>query len=178
VREVDMNIRIIFGLRRFVAAFLVVFFVVVATGSSVQAGAEEVLALRVTRVVDGDTIWTKGGEQIRYVGLDTPERDEPFYAEARRKNKALVGGKVVEVVVCKDEPRDRYGRLLAWISVDGLDVGAEILKVGLARLLIIPPCGLVRAAKYRALEREAKRLGLGIWGNNDKKLDAAGKDLR
>jgi micrococcal nuclease len=164
-----MNIKVLPRSRHFVAAFLILLIMMVVSGRvAFAAGTEETLALRVTRVVDGDTIWADGGEQIRYVGFDTPERDEPFYEEARQKNKDLVGGKVVEVVVCKDEPRDRYGRLLAWVYIDGIDVGAEILKAGLARLLIIPPCGLVKAAKYRALEREAKRLGKGIWGNAEK----------
>ncbi len=167
-----MNTGLVSGLRRFVVAFFIFSIVAGAlTGSVFAATAEnETLSLRVVRVVDGDTIWTEGGEQVRYIGIDTPETGESFYKEARLKNLELVGvGGVVEAVVCKDEPRDRYGRLLAWIYVDGVDVAGEILKAGLARRLMIPPCGRLKAGKYRAIERDARSRGVGIWDAGKKK---------
>ena len=165
-----MDIRGKLGSRRHVAAFFILLFAAgLFAGVDVSIGSEgETLTLRVKRVVDGDTIWAEGGEQIRYVGIDTPEREEAFYKEARQKNLELLEGGVVEAVVCKDEPRDKYGRLLAWVYVDGIDISAEILKAGLARVLVIPPCGLLKAGKYRALERGAKSMGLGIWGEGKK----------
>ncbi len=164
-----MNISFVLGLRRFVVAFFIFLMVQACLSETVLASAQksEALLLRVVRVVDGDTIWTKGGEQVRYIGIDTPERGEPLYKEARLKNLEFVAvGSVVEVVVCRDEPRDRYGRLLAWVYIDGLDVAAEILRAGLGRRLTIPPCGLVKAQKYKAIERDARRRGVGIWGIN------------
>lgn len=158
------------GLRRFGVAFFsfLMLMVILPHGVSAATAEGETTLMRVVRVVDGDTIWVEGGEKIRYVGVDTPEREQAFYREARSKNLELVGGSVVEVVVCRDEPRDRYGRLLAWIYVDGLDVGGELLKAGLARVLMIPPCGLLKAREYKALEKEAKRRELGVWGVNKK----------
>ncbi len=115
-------------------------------------------------VIDGDTIVLKGGEKLRYIGIDTPERDEPFYKRARARNRELVKGSILRVEICPDEPRDKYGRLLGWVSVDGVDVGEELLREGLARTLMIPPCGLKMREKYKAIKDEARKKGLGIWG--------------
>ncbi len=166
-----MSTGLVLGLRRFVVAFFIFLMVQVFLVECVFAAMQpQARLLRVVRVVDGDTIWTEGGEQVRYIGIDTPERGEPYYEEARLKNLEFAAvGTVVEVVVCGDEPRDRYGRLLAWVYVDGVDVAAEILRAGLARRLIIPPCGLVKAQKYRSIERDARSRGVGIWWANSRK---------
>ncbi|VAW38451.1 hypothetical protein MNBD_DELTA02-371 [hydrothermal vent metagenome] len=165
-----MNTELVSRLRGFIVVFFIFFIVAGVLAESVFAAADnKALSLRVVRVVDGDTIWTEGGEKVRYIGIDTPERGEPFYEQARLKNLELVGGRLVEVVVCKDEPRDRYGRLLAWIYADGVDVAEEILRAGLARRLMIPPCGRINAGRYRAVERDARRRGVGLWGAGKKK---------
>ena len=52
----------------------------------------------VTRVIDGDTIEIRGGDRVRYIGIDTPEIGEPYYSEATAKNKELVNGKEVRLV--------------------------------------------------------------------------------
>lgn len=59
--------------------------------------------VKVTRVVDGDTIEIEGGERVRYLGIDTPETVDPrktvqcFGVEASKKNKELVEGKTVRL---------------------------------------------------------------------------------
>ena len=98
--------------------------------------------VRVRYVIDGDTIILASGKRVRYVGIDTPERGEDFYGEAKRRNGELLDGGTVTFEACRSEPRDRYGRLLGWVYVDGVDVGGELLREGLARTLSIPPCGL------------------------------------
>ncbi len=126
-------------------------------------GAGESAELTVQYVYDGDTIKLSGGLIVRYIGIDAPEKGEAFYEQARRRNIELVGGKSVRIVVCRDEPRDVYGRTLGWVWVDGLLVNGTLLKEGLARTLIIPPCGLERAEELKGLDSEAKRAGVGIW---------------
>ncbi len=138
------------------------------SGAASRPGGR-VLSLPVRWVIDGDTIVLRGGIKVRYVGIDTPEVGEAFYEEAKERNRRLVGRKVVRVVVCGAQARDVYGRLLGSVYVDGLDVGAVLLREGLARTLIIPPCGLAHAKEYRGYERDARRLGLGIWGTKGSK---------
>ena len=125
--------------------------------------AGESAELAVQYVYDGDTIKLSDGLVVRYIGIDTPEKGRAFYERARRRNIELVGGKSVRIVVCRDEPRDVYGRTLGWVWVDGVLVNGVLLKEGLAKSLIIPPCGLERVEELKALESEAKKAGLGIW---------------
>jgi micrococcal nuclease len=126
-------------------------------------GAGESAELGVEYVYDGDTVRLSGGLVVRYIGIDTPEKGEAFYDQARRRNIELVGGKSVRIVVCRDEPTDKYGRTLGWVWVDGVLVNGVLLKEGLAKSLIIPPCGLERVEELKGLESEAKKAGLGIW---------------
>lgn len=118
----------------------------------------------VKEVIDGDTIVLENGETVRYVGVDTPEINEPFYLEAKARNATMVQGMLVNVLVCVAESRDKYGRVLAWVSSGGVPVNETLLKEGLARTLLIPPCGLVRGRQFRELEKEAKEGQRGIWG--------------
>lgn len=118
----------------------------------------------VREVIDGDTIVLDNGETVRYVGLDTPEINEPFYLEAKVRNAIMVQGRPVSVLVCQAEQRDKYGRVLAWVSAGGTPVNETLVKEGFARIMTIPPCGLARAREFKALEKEARDKKLGIWG--------------
>ena len=117
----------------------------------------------VREVIDGDTIVLDNGETVRYVGLDTPEINEPFYLEAKVRNVMVVQGRPVSVLVCAAEPRDKYGRVLAWVTSGGTPVNETLVKEGLARIMTIPPCGLARVREFKALEKEARDKKLGIW---------------
>lgn len=119
--------------------------------------------VRVRYVIDGDTIILASGKRVRYVGIDTPERGENLYGEAKGRNGELLGGGSVTFEACRSEPKDKYGRLLGWVYVDGVDVGGELLREGLARTLSIPPCGLRKKREFKALEAGAKKMGVGIW---------------
>jgi micrococcal nuclease len=118
----------------------------------------------VREVIDGDTIVLDNGETVRYVGLDTPEINEPYYLEAKVRNAVMVQARIVSVLVCGPEPRDRYGRVLAWVTSGGTRVNETLVKEGYARIMTIPPCGLLRANEFKALEKEARDKRLGIWG--------------
>jgi endonuclease YncB( thermonuclease family) len=83
-------------------------------------------------VSDGDTISVmKAGRavKIRLEGIDCPELRQDFGTRAKQFTSALVFGKSVQV---KEYSRDRYGRMVAKVSVGGQDVSLEIIKAGLA----------------------------------------------
>lgn len=122
------------------------------------------ISAHVKWVVDGDTIVMAGGEKARYVGIDTPEQGEPFFREAKQRNASLVKGRKVTLVICEQEPRDKYGRLLAFVYSDGVFVNRALLEEGLAKRLIIPPCGLPVGREFKEVELRAREKGLGIWG--------------
>ncbi|MBN2056206.1 thermonuclease family protein [bacterium] len=117
----------------------------------------------VSYVIDGDTIVLVGGERVRYIGIDTPERNECYYSEARNENLRLVGGRTILLDVCEEEPMDTYGRTLAHVYARDLLVNEALLEGGFARTLTIPPC-TDKAERYREVEREARAAKRGMWG--------------
>ena len=85
----------------------------------------------VTHVVDGDTI-DVDGRRVRFIGMDTPERGQCGYIEAKRRVAQLVSGKRVDVVSVPGDTVDRYGRELGYIQYRGLDIGKVLVAEGLA----------------------------------------------
>jgi micrococcal nuclease len=128
----------------------------------------------VEHVVDGDTIVVREGgrsETVRLLGIDTPETvdpDEPvgcFGPEASRFAHRLLDGRHVRLVY-DVERRDRYGRLLAYVYVDGsppLFANASLVAGGYARTLDLG-VNRAHAAELAALERSAALAGRGLWG--------------
>ncbi len=85
----------------------------------------------VTKVIDGDTVIVEGGYSVRLLGIDTDERGEPCYEEAKEYLEDLVLGR--EVRLERDEEDvDKYGRCLRYIFVDGKNVNLELVRKGLA----------------------------------------------
>lgn len=118
--------------------------------------------VRVVKVIDGDTVVIEGGMKVRYIGINAPEMDEPFGKEAYEFNRQLVEGKRVRLE--KDiSDRDRYGRLLRYVFVDGVFVNGELVRQGLARAKAYPP-DLKYQDILKKLEEEAKEHKRGIWG--------------
>ena len=85
----------------------------------------------VTRVIDGDTLELGSGQDVRLVGIDTPEVGECGYDKAAANLAYLVAGKQVRLTR-SDEDRDRYGRLLRYVNVGDVDAGLRLIKNGLA----------------------------------------------
>jgi len=91
------------------------------------------------KVYDGDTIFVVGVGKVRLVGIDTPERGQTGYEEATNYVKDKCLGKTVYLDIDNAEPKDKYGRTLAIVYVDGLNINQELLKLGYATVLHIPP---------------------------------------
>jgi micrococcal nuclease len=129
----------------------------------------------VTRVVDGDTILVRGPggrtEDIRLIGIDTPETVDPrrpvgcFGPEASNYAKHLLSGR--QVLLRYDrELHDRYGRFLAYVWLpgrSGMFVNARLVELGYARAFPFPP-NTAHEALFAALERQAAIAGRGLWG--------------
>lgn len=85
----------------------------------------------VTRVIDGDTLELGTGQDVRIVGIDTPEVGECGYDKATANLAYLVQGKTV-LLTKSDEDTDRYGRLLRYVNIGTTDAGLRLIKNGLA----------------------------------------------
>ena len=119
----------------------------------------------VERVIDGDTIELSSGERVRYLLIDTPENTtevECFGPEATAYNAELALGREVELAY-GDECEDRYGRLLAYVSLGDREINTLLVERGYACVLYIPPNGSDRAAEFAALEDGAQAANRGLW---------------
>lgn len=112
-------------------------------------------------VSDGDTI-KHNGRTYRLWGIDAPENKQTCSdgweagREATKVMAELVRGRQVE---CFDVTQDRYGRTVALCFADGLNLSAEMVRVGMA-------WAFVRYSRdYLDHEAEAKSAGLGVHGH-------------
>lgn len=136
----------------------------------VPAAAQPALEGVVVRIVDGDTIHVRLGERlerVRYIGVNTPEvhhpskGEQPGGREAAVVNRELVNGRRVRLEL-DAQPRDRHGRLLAYVWVDETMVNAELVRRGFAQVMTVPP-NVRHQTLFLRLQREARAAGRGLW---------------
>jgi micrococcal nuclease len=140
-------------------------------GAARHPGAAGPATAEVTSVVDGDTLdvrWNGRTERLRLLGVDTPETVDPhrpvgcYGPEASAFTHRSLEGRTVRLRFDR-ERRDRYGRLLAYVEVDGRRFNDELLTGGYARLLVIPPNGR-HARTMLDEELAARSAARGLWG--------------
>lgn len=122
------------------------------------------------RVVDGDTIrvLSRGAdERVRLIGIDAPEvasfggEGECFGPEAAAHAERRLGGRTVGLELDRD-PRDRFGRLLAYVHLGEEVFNLTLVRKGYAVAMPVPPNVARREALARA-ERRAREEGRGLW---------------
>jgi micrococcal nuclease len=136
----------------------------------------DAVRVKVQRVSDGDTfVATVQGrrERVRVIGVDTPESvdpnrpDEPYGQEASDFAKHYLDGETVRLAG-DAEPRDRYGRMLAYVWLeDGTFWNALLVAEGYAQQLTIPP-NVTYADLFRRLAREARQHDRGLWAEENR----------
>jgi micrococcal nuclease len=88
----------------------------------------------VERVIDGDTL-VINNTSVRLLGINTPEKKEFYYQEAKDFLLNLTLNKTVKLKYGKDK-QDLYGRTLAYIILDEKNVNIEQVRNGFANLYI------------------------------------------
>jgi micrococcal nuclease len=123
--------------------------------------------VKVTKVIDGDTIEIEGGERVRYIGVDTPETVDPrrgvqcYGAQASDENKKLVEGKIVRLEKDVSET-DKFGRLLRYVWVDNLLINDYLVENGFAHSSSYPP-DIKYQSMFAESEAAARQKRLGLW---------------
>ena len=133
------------------------------------------ITLHVSRVIDGDTFEGRldnGGNSgvnpwmvqltkivVRVSGIDAPERGQWYGDVATLHLQWLISGKAVDL---KLKQKDAYGRWIATVYLDGVDISEEMLKEGLAWHYKEHDSN----PRYAQLEAEAKQAGLGLWSDD------------
>lgn len=114
------------------------------------------------RVIDGDSL-EFSGEQVRLKGIDAPEgrqfcqRDGARWAcgaAAAAALRKLIGG---HHVTCRGGEFDRYGRLLAYCDVEGVEINRQMVRDGWA---------LSYGGAYLGEEQAAKAAKRGLWSGS------------
>ncbi len=115
---------------------------------------------KVTRVADGDTVTVLDAanvqHKIRLHGIDAPEKKQAFGEKSKQHLSSLVFGKDVRV---KYKSRDKYGRIIGTVFVDGRDVNHEMLRAGLAWHYK----RYDKSPEYASAELEAWQNHRGLW---------------
>jgi len=124
------------------------------------AGAETArFTGRVVGVRDGDSLVVLADRheiEVRLAEIDAPERAQPWGSRAKQALSELAFGKTVEVEVTD---HDRYGRTVARVVADGIDVPAEMVRRGCAWVYR----QYAKRTELYDLERAARDERVGLW---------------
>jgi endonuclease YncB( thermonuclease family) len=125
-----------------------------------SAAGAEFFDGQVVRVLDGDTLELRVGAEtrrIRLLGIDAPERDQPWAERSRQALSRRVSGREVRVNAVDV---DSHGRLVGEVYADRVCVNCELVREGHAwvyRRYTDDPVLI-------ALEAEARAARRGLWG--------------
>ena len=140
---------------------------------SINAQVPVARFVKVQRVIDGDTFVLTTGERVRMLGINTHELDRKIIQEknlaikATEITKGYVDGKTIKLTY-DGKTKDIFGRTLAYVWLtnkegkDSLFIQAELLKAGLARILMYPKYKMYYHLFYN-LRNTARKNKLGIW---------------
>ncbi len=126
----------------------------------------EVITGKVVSVADGDTITIldvgKVQHKVRLAGIDAPEKAQAFGGRSRDSLEELVSGRTVIVETHK---KDRYGRMVGKVLLDGLDVNQEQLRRGMAWFYrkYAHEQSVSDQQSYDRAESGAREFGRGLW---------------
>ncbi|MBE0625519.1 MAG: thermonuclease family protein [Burkholderiales bacterium] len=144
------------------------FLVILALAFSSPAWAD--ITGKVVGVADGDTVTVldsnKQQHKIRVAGIDAPEKAQPFGSRSKESLAKRVHNRDA---VVEGHKKDRYGRLVGKVIVDGHDAGLEQVRAGLAwwyRAYAKEQTPDDRVA-YELAEKAAREQKLGLWRDPD-----------
>lgn len=156
-----------------VAALLYFFFPTEETAEPSKTGF---IPVEFVKTLDGDTIriMYEGEERkLRFLLIDTPELNhkqqgkQPFSEEAMKRNNELLKSGKLEIEFDIGEREDKYGRLLAYVYIDGESVQEKLIEEGLARVGYIYPPNTKYVDRFKEAEKSAQEAGIGIWSIED-----------
>ncbi len=133
--------------------------------------SEKRQTVKISEVIDGDTIKTSTGEKIRLIGIDTPETKDPrkpvqcFGEEASNYLESLIEGREVQLEEDSiGDTIDKYDRLLRYIYSQNENINAKMIKDGYSYAYTNYPFSM--SDEYKKLENEAREAKRGLWAEN------------
>lgn len=134
--------------------------------------AKNTTTATVGHVIDGDTVKVIIGNQeetIRMLLIDTPESVhptkpvQPFGKEASNYLKEMLPNGTKVELEYDVEKHDKYGRLLAYIWLDGKMMNEVLVEKGFARVAYIYEPNTKYETRLKKAEETAKKEEIGIW---------------
>lgn len=122
----------------------------------------EVFNASVIAVMDGDSVLVLRDNKkikVRLANIDAPEMAQPYGKESRLALVKLILKKQVHI---SSRAVDTYGRLIAELTVSGINVNAEMVRSGMAWEY----SHFHRDKNYLALQTEAQQARRGLWGES------------
>ncbi|MEM3543348.1 MAG: thermonuclease family protein [archaeon] len=146
-------------------SFLLVFILYFIFSSFIlPSKSEKIEDAYVLKVIDGDTIKVlirNKMESVRFVGINAPETNECYWKEAKEYVESRLSMKKVKLVYDSHSKIDRYGRILAYVYVDGVDFGRELLEKGYVRVFEKYPFDKMK--EYIELQEKSAQEKKGLW---------------
>ncbi|WP_407414136.1 thermonuclease family protein [Methanobrevibacter sp.] len=90
-------------------------------------------------VIDGNTIQVYGVGRVQLSQVKTPNQGEVGFKEAKDFVEKECLGKTVYLDIDNQTPEDRYGRALAIVYTDSIDINKELINKNLAEISYFPP---------------------------------------
>ncbi|MFA5770853.1 MAG: thermonuclease family protein [Patescibacteria group bacterium] len=137
----------------------------IKTQSTIQAETSiNISPISVTEVSDGDTLKLSDGKTFRLYGVNAPEVKEPLFKEAKSFTENLVLGKEISFEQETNYKVDKFGRTLGYIFVDGVNLNLELVRNGLARVVLYEKRAKIKYQdELLSAEKEAREKSLGVW---------------
>jgi len=118
--------------------------------------------VKVIRVIDGDTVELDNNLKVRLIGINTPEKNEPLYDDAKVFLENKIGSNQIYLVKMGV---DRYNRILGYLFSNNQNLNEEILKEGLGHLYYYETDDF-----YKTLQRAENKARVneqGIWSRSN-----------
>lgn len=98
-----------------------------SSGSDLQSSQVDVI-----RVIDGDTVVISNNQRVRLIGIDTPEKGQCGFDEAKQALEKLLSLGSATFFAGTTSDTDKYDRLLRYIQIEETDVGLKLIENGFA----------------------------------------------
>jgi len=144
-----------------------------------EAEVEYDETVTVERIVDGDTIRiapaVDGIDEVRLIGIDTPETKDPdcdvqpYGPEALTFTRDELQGEEVDLEFDEDRV-DRYDRLLAYVYTDDEMFNETLLEEGYAQVYTVSPNDRYED-RFEEAQEVAQEAEIGIWGLSSSEQD-------
>ncbi len=121
----------------------------------------ETLDAQIVKVIDGDTIVITTGDKVRLKGINTPEKNQYLNVEATKYLEGFINNSAEIISFGKD----RYGRMLGYVFVDGQNLNEKILEKGFGHLYYYGKDFYYN--KLEKAETRAKKSEIGIWSKSE-----------